>query len=77
MSLGKEMIKDNCYYYSNLGNRFTIIKFENEYCVFLKDVDGALITISDTLYNLELAKEILVNWININMKIDFPNLTVA
>ena len=77
MSLGKEMVKDNRYYYSNLGNRFTIIKFENEYCVFLKDVDGSLITISDTLYSLEQAKENLVNWININMKIDFPCLSVA
>ena len=77
MSLGKEMIKDNRYYYSNLGNRFTIIKFENEYCVFLKDVDGSLITICDTLYSLEQAKENLVNWININMKIDFPCLSVA
>ena len=77
MSLGKEMIKDNRYYYSNLGNRFTIIKSENEYCVFLKDVDGSLISISDTIYNLEQAKEILVNWININMKIDFPCLSVA
>ena len=77
MSLGKEIVKDNRYYYSNLGNRFTIIKFENEYCVFLKDVDGSLITISDTLYSLEQAKENLVNWININMKIDFPCLSVA
>ena len=77
MSLGKEMIKDNRYYYSNLGNKFTIIKFENEYCVFLKDVDGSLITISDALYSLEQAKESLVNWINNNMKIDFPCLSVA
>ena len=77
MSLGKELIKENRYYYSNLGNRFTIIKFENEYCVFLKDVDGSLITISDALYNLEQAKEYLVNWINNNMKIDFPCLSVA
>ena len=77
MSLGKEMIKDNRYYYSNLGDRFTIIKFENKYCVFLKDVDGALISISDRLYNLEHAKENLVKWININMKIDFPCLSVV
>ena len=77
MSLGKEMVKDNRYYYSNLGNMFTIIKFKNEYCVFFKDVDGSLISICDTVYNLEQAKENLVNWININMKIDFPCLSVA
>ena len=77
MSLGKELIKENRYYYSNLGNKFTIINFENEYYVFLKDADESLITLSDKLNNLEQAKEYLVNWINNNMKVDFPNLRVS
>lgn len=77
MSLGNESLKENRYYYSNLGNRFAIINYENEYYVLLKDVDESLVTLSNGLHNLQLAKEFLVNWINENMKIDFPNLSVA
>lgn len=77
MSLGNETKRNGRYYYSNLGNRFTIMIYENEYYVMLKDVDGSLITLSNGFSNLEQSKLYLVNWININMKVDFPNLTVA
>lgn len=77
MSLGKEELKEDRYFYSNLGNRFTIITSNNKYKVFRKDYDGALVRISNMLYNtLDEAKKCLVEWININMKVDFPNLTL-
>ena len=77
MSLGNESKRENRYYYSNLGNRFTIMFYENEYYVLLKDVDGCLVTLTNGFSNLEQSKLFLVNWINNNMKVDFPNLTVA
>ena len=77
MSLGNELKRENRYYYSNLGNRFTIMFYENEYYVLLKDVDGCLVTLANGFSNLEQSKLFLVNWINNNMKVDFPNLTVA
>ena len=75
MSLGNGVLVNNVYNFPVLKNQF-LIKYNNEkYYVLSRGGWGALMVIS-TKNTLQEAKEYLVKYINENMKVSYPNLTL-
>ena len=75
MSLGNPILEGKFYKFPVLKNQF-LIKYNNEkYYVLSRGGWGALMLIS-TKNTLQEAKEYLVKYINENMKVSYPNLTL-
>ena len=75
MSLGNGVLVDNVYNFPVLKNQFFIEYDDGKYLILKKDSSGVLsiISIKNTIQH---AKDYLVNYINKNRKLDFPNLTL-
>lgn len=75
MSLGLPIKKDNYYYFKPLSNNFKINNIDNLYIVMRRNSTG-ITSVLKKCNSLDESIEFLVNWINKNMTVTYPNLTI-
>ena len=75
MSLGFPIKKDNYYYFDVLSNNFKICNKNNLFIV-MKQTSTGVISVMKKCKSLNESIEFLVNWINKNMPVTYPNLTL-
>ena len=75
MSLGLPIKKDNYYYFDVLSNNFKICNKNNHFIV-MKQTSTGVISVMKKCKSLKESIEFLVNWINKNMSVTYPNLTL-
>ena len=75
MSLGLPIKKDNYFYFDLLSDNFKICNNNNQYIV-LKQTPTGVVSVMKKCKNLHESIEYLVTWINKNMSVTYPNLTI-
>ena len=75
MSLGDGILEGKFYKFPVLNNQFSIKHNNEKYYVLMRGGWGALQVLSSK-NTLHEAKEYLVEYINENMKVSYPNLTL-